>query len=75
MSIGPGKKLLHYEILDKVGEVGSPRHLQPLFRVDTYDSPARQYDTLDGKRFLVNVNARPDATTPLTVVQGWLADR
>jgi Tol biopolymer transport system component len=50
-------------------ELGEPK---ALFRVDLkYEPGGRQYDTLDGQRFLVNRTIRAGATRPLTLVLNW----
>jgi dipeptidyl aminopeptidase/acylaminoacyl peptidase len=46
----------------------------PLFRFESKAHVDRQYDTLDGERFLVNRSVRTGARTPLTVVQGWQSE-
>jgi Tol biopolymer transport system component len=45
--------------------IGVPR---PLFRVDIKEHERAQFDTIDGKRFLVNRNVDPGAGQPLTLV-------
>jgi hypothetical protein len=52
----------------RVPDLGTP---QPLFRVDSKLHSDRQYDTLDGQRFLINRIDRTGAADPLTLVQGW----
>jgi hypothetical protein len=42
-----------------------------LFAVDVKDHDSTQWDVLDGRRFLFNVEVRAGATDPLTLVQGW----
>ena len=49
-------------------ELGVP---EVLFRVDIKEHSGRQYDTLDGQRFLVNRDVHAGATDPLTLVMNW----
>ena len=42
-----------------------------LFRVDLKDHRLRQFDTPDGKRFLVNRNVSFGTDVPLTLVVNW----
>ena len=42
-----------------------------LFAVDVKDHDSTQWDVLDGRRFLFNIEVRAGATDPLTLVQGW----
>jgi hypothetical protein len=46
-------------------DLGTP---QPLFRVDLKSHPRAQFDTIDGRRFLVNRNVDTGATVPLTLL-------
>jgi Tol biopolymer transport system component/tRNA A-37 threonylcarbamoyl transferase component Bud32 len=76
---GPGGKDLFY--LDPTNRLLSvpltpgpdpqPGTARPLFRADIKPASVRQYDTVDGRRFLLNVEVRPEAGTPLTMVVGW----
>jgi len=45
--------------------LGTPR---PLFRVDLKEHERAQFDTIDGRRFLMNRNVSTGATHPLTLV-------
>ncbi len=42
-----------------------------LFSADKKFHEVRQFDTVDGERFLVNVNVDGGTKTPLTLVQNW----
>ncbi|HXI02603.1 MAG TPA: hypothetical protein VNI57_05445, partial [Candidatus Saccharimonadales bacterium] len=49
-------------------QFGDPR---PLFHADVKVQETAEWDTHDGKRFLMNLNVRAGAKDPLTLVQGW----
>lgn len=51
----------------RVPEFGIPK---PLFRMDAKPHSDRQYDTIDGTRFLVNHIVQSAAEDPLTLIQG-----
>ena len=48
--------------------LGQPRRL---FSMDMKTHSHRQFDTLDGRRFLVNANVDAGTRTPLTVMLNW----
>ena len=61
------------ETIDVSIEGGQPLLGQPrrLFSMDMKTHSHRQFDTLDGRRFLVNANVDAGTRTPLTVMLNW----